>query len=205
MKLYTSKGCVHCSKMSGKMANMIAVGRDFCPECYQRMTITNSVCKSCYAIGTAKMYKSLQQAVLRNNLLTPDDIYQNPPKFCSPHKAWRSNWFGDYSSVNDVLVDWAICDENEDYLCVAFTKNLKYVRAATKIRSKPDNYRLVRSSLMVNKPDKLDIADIVFTVYTPEYAQAHPEVDINCHGKSCINCWSCYGDDPITQVGELLR
>lgn len=204
MKMYKSKGCTHYSKMSGKMTNMIALGRDFCHECDQRMAIQNSVCSHCYAVKTAAVYKDLRNAVFRNNLLTPEDIHANPPKFCSPHKAWRSNWFGDYSSVNDVLVDWAICQANPDYTCVAFTKNLAYIRDALKVQSKPENYRVVRSSLMINKPDKLDIADIVFTVYTPQYAKEH-NIEINCHGKSCVSCWACYGDDPTTYVGELLR
>jgi hypothetical protein len=204
--LFNDKGCVHWSKMTGKMFGKRAIGRPMTKKCAENQLITGCICQKCYASRFNMIYPNMGAALERNHNLTPDDIYANPPSFsCNGDPTWRSNWNGDYGDENDVLVDFAICWNTEAEVCSAWTKNIDLVMRLDSVR--PSNITVVQSSPMINQQAEMSpAADQLFTIYTAEFAVAN-NIDINCMG-ACRLCKRCYGRNLKKRpqyINELLK
>lgn len=203
-KLFRDKGCVHWSKMTGKMYGKRAIGRPMTSRCVANHELEGSICQKCYATKLNKVYPSMAAALQRNRDLDSQDIFDFSPIFTEVDPTWRSNWNGDYEDEHDVSVDFALCAVLEDAVCTAWTKNLDAVYYMDKFR--PKNYTLMQSSYFINKQDPLmSVSDQVFTVYTAEFA-AENDININCMG-ACRLCGRCYGNKkkrPV-EVNELLK
>jgi hypothetical protein len=66
-----------------------------------------------------------------------------------------------------------------------------------------DNITFVRSSVRLNDVDrKLPLIDHVFTVFEKDLAHI---ININCHGKKCIECMLCYGKEKPIFINEVLK
>lgn len=203
-KLFIDRGCVHWSKMTGKMYGKRAIGRPMTPKCASNKKIPGSICSYCYAEKTNKVYPNMAAALLRNRELEAEDIYSDSPIFTDVDLTWRSNWNGDYRDEHDVMIDFTLCEVLNYATCTAWTKNFEYVEAMSSER--PDNFTLMQSSLMVNQVDEniSPEADQVFTVYTAEFA-AENDININCMG-ACRLCGRCYGKKKrIFEINELLK
>ena len=203
-KLFIDRGCVHWSKMSGKMFGKRAIGRPMTSRCLENQKIDGCICQKCYATRINQVYPSMGAALQRNRDLDVNDILEDPPSFTTTDLTWRSNWNGDYEDEHDVLVDFAICDVLNYAICTAWTKQGNIVERV--IDERPSNYTLMQSSYMINQQDDMwDFADQIFTNYTADYA-AENDIDINCIG-ACRLCKRCYGDlsHRPKVVNELLK
>jgi len=204
-KLFKSHGCMHWSKMTGKMFGKRAIGRPMTSRCLDNQEIDGCICQKCYATTINKVYPNMAAALQRNRDVNPDDVYTNPPAFaCNDDMTWRSNWNGDYQDEHDVLIDMELCYVLNYAVCTAWTKNIAAVEAMEDYR--PSNYTVMQSSFMINEQDDMsDQADQIFTIYTAEYA-AENDIEINCIG-ACRLCKRCYGDlsHRPKVVNELLK
>lgn len=205
-KLFDDPGCVHWSKMTGKMYGKRAIGRPMTARCIQRHEIDGCICQKCYATTTNRMYPNVRSALQRNRDLSPGDIYDEPPVLhLNNDLTWRSNWNGDYQDERDVLVDFAICEVVNYAICTAWTKNMDIVELVES--ELPSNYTVVHSNPMINCPDfeKHPLSRASFNIYTAEYAIEN-DIKINCIG-ACRLCKRCYGEKARKPkvVNELLK
>ena len=205
-KLFESRGCIHWSKMSGKMHGKRAIGRPMTSRCVNNQKLDGCICQKCYATRINVIYPSMGAALQRNRDLDLDDIVDCPPVFTkNGDPTWRSNWNGDYEDEHDVAVDFDICRNTPDAICTAWTKNLDSVYYMDKFR--PKNFTLMQSSYFINNQEpRMDVADQVFTIFTAEYAAAN-DVEINCVGacRLCKRCYGKLGPKRPEYVNELLK
>ena len=205
-KLFLEKGCVHWSRMSGKMYGKRSIGRPMTDRCESRHNIDGAICQKCYAVRINQVYPSVGNALQRNRDLTIEDLHDDPTIFTSIDPTWRSNWNGDYQDEHDVRIDMELCWMIDYATCTTWTKNCDIVERMDSYR--PKNYTVVQSSLMINQFEEevSSSTDQVFTVFTPEYA-AENDININCIG-ACRLCGRCYGDNMRKRpryINELLR
>lgn len=172
-----------------------------------------SICGFCFSDSQQDYMAGMTEPLTRNYEILNGGII---------HKDWlptlnalyaRGESFGDFASVNAVVNFYNLAKVNPAVNFTAWTKNITFfIKAAEMGYKKPRNFKLVLSSIFVNRPaivpeKALDIVDAVFTVYTPEFAAAN-NITINCGARACLACLRCYKDykkGQIKEVNELLK
>lgn len=201
--------------MSGKMAGLWSLSTSTLmnPQCAKNAAIVGSICSKCYARTLLKMRKSLREKLeINTRILTAVII----PFECLPiinNLYFRFEAFGDLMTSKQVVNYFNICKKNPAVNFALWSKNPHLIQAAIdqyKIE-KPQNLNIIYSPLFMNVCNgetiikKYPFIDKVFTVYTLEYIQDHPETVINCGGRSCINCLNCYKKGGNVYVNEMLK
>lgn len=174
-----------------------------------------SICAFCFSDAKQNYMTSMtaplsrNHEILNNGIIHPDWLPTLNVLF------FRGESFGDFASVNAVINFYNLAAKNPAVHVTPWTKNLAFFGIARDKYGavKPDNLTLVYSSQYINKRATVskkhaDLVDVVFTVYTPEYADAH-NIAINCGARSCLACLRCYLIDkqngkPV-EVAELLK
>ena len=198
--------------MSGKMQGIMSISTSVIdnPICQERRKIKGSICEKCYADATCRRRTELRKHLHDNFLLMNNSIiaWDDLPRFNINTKIVRFESFGDSASVNHVINTFNICKKNPDTSFTIWTKNPNFIVQALKDgHTKPENLIIVLSSQRLNVVADIvyKFVDIVFTVYTADYAIEN-NITINCGSRDCINCLRCYTKtNGVIYVNEMLK
>ena len=197
------------TKHTGKMEGMQSISTSVTvnPYCLARIKNKDSVCSHCYANTMMKRFDAkFEQCFVDNadqltSRIIPDDEL---PIINAAYFRFES--FGDIINWVHVANYFNICRKNPNTRFALWTKNpWLLIEARDNGYDKPDNLKIVQSSVQMNKIDKPanDMIDLMFTVYTKKYVEAHT-VPINCGKRKCIECLNCYKDGGVN-VNELQK
>lgn len=201
--------------MSGKMEGIPAISTSCkCNErCLARMKNPNLICHYCFADATTDRYDALQAhlednvEVLTDYILPLDAL----PRFKGDVSKVRFEAFGDLINATQAANYIRIARENPTARCTLWTKNPDISHEAITFWGKPDNLTIIYSDPVINGSvtyeevhAKWPEVDKVFIVYDPEYIKAH-NVDINCGARHCGTCGTCYDENDIHEVREMLK
>ena len=177
------------------------------PYCMQRSKIDGTICQKCYAQNMMKMYKALDPCMAKNGDILSSRVLSEDELPVLNVAYFRFEAFGDL--INDIhaINFFNICKANPDTHFALWTKNPGLIQAAIdKGNDKPDNLQIVLSSPYVNvKADnKWEFVDKMFTVYDKTFIKEN-NIEVNCHGKSCLKCKLCYLKNGVTDIKEQLK
>lgn len=174
-----------------------------------------SICAFCFSDAQQDYMTSMTKPLARNYEILNNGVIHSDWLPTLNVLFFRGESFGDFASVNAVMNFYNLVAKNPAVHVTAWTKNLAFFGIARDKygAKKPENFTLVYSSQYINKravvsKKHADLVDVVFTVYTPEYADAH-NIAINCGARSCLGCLRCYlvnkqNGKPV-DVAELLK
>ena len=182
------------------------------PTCNSRCQVyridPNKICANCYSCAAMNYRKAFREKLVQNYLQLKEVLPMEAlPVINLPYERIESH--GDVDNVNQVINYFNICNKNPDTQFTVWSKNPDlYDKAIKAGHAKPKNLIFVLSSFFKNvvaDPGKWPFVDIVFTVFTAEYAIEH-DIIINCGGQKCINCLTCYTPAPgIRYINEMLK
>lgn len=209
--------------MSGKMEG-IPSGSTSCKcnkLCQNRMKNGNAICAECFAEQNLSFKKSLRDNCESNYyLMNENDLTKNEiPLLKKWVEIFRHESYGDTASIKHAANQLRITKANPHVVFADWTKNPWFLADAIEQEGDAENAIHVHSSMFKNKRNdeawqKYPHIDIVFTVYTQEYIDTHPEekIEINCGLKKCDECRFCYDlankrkhGQPPKFVNELVK
>ena len=173
---------------------------------------TNIICADCYAESMQRQYAGLSNRNKLNGFILRNVLI--------PKKAWkhlnlagalfyRVQSFGDVENVTEARNLLRSCPS---YIpCAIWSKNAGIWAEAFRLEGgKPKNVMFVWSSLRINVIEEVpecikEWCDHRFTVFSPEYLKEHPEIVINCGGRSCKSCLLCYKKNNTFDIFEVLK
>lgn len=196
----------HTGKMKG-MAS-ISTSREVNPNCQAYAKIEGSVCSKCYAARQLAMFKNLREVLERNyNLLTERVLDESKLPLLNYGFFWIEA-FGDLANVTHATNYLNLIRKNQQTFFGWWTKNPEYIKMALKEHKikKPKNCNIILSSLFINEEqeNRYDFVDKVFTVYDKNYIKEN-KININCGGRSCLECHKCYEKNRIKFINEKLK
>jgi len=193
-------------KMQGKMTdfhtlNVSPLDIMFCEGMSRNPA---SVCHHCYSRKTLRTYA--QQArkpwkengrILSSRILTKDELPTTKKKYFRIHSHGELINDKHYFNLLEFIRNNPWCT------FLLPTKRIDIIRKYGKMGVK--NLVLSYSEPLLNHPVKKlpKYFDRRFSVFTKEYAEEN-NIDINCHGKRCIDCLQCYKGN-LKFVNELLK
>ena len=214
------KSLINITKHGGKMDGIPSISTSCIlnARCQKRVSCDASVCHNCFAHSYMKFRKELREALERNfHILTEKILTKEEIIALNINSSFfRFESFGDLN--NDIqLINYVnICKHYKYTRFALWTKNvdiLIFVFSQKKYR-KPRNLSLVISSPLLNvafpisfveKVNKVVHIDVVFTVYTKDFAEKH-NITINCGAKHCLGCLQCYkGHKETIYINEQLK
>ena len=209
---------IHISTdLTSKMKNVYSIST-LClcnKDCLRRQNTPGCICENCFAAATANQYDRTAELLAMTTAtlcysLVPVDVWERLPK----REIFRIESFGDLQSVTQAENYLNMVIANPETMFAWWTKNPIYIARALKemrIR-KPKNLVVVFSSMFKNKSVDLEamqkvfpFIDKIFTVYTPEYLEAHKDINVNCGARSCNTCRRCYKKNTAKYINELLK
>lgn len=187
----------------------------------QKTGKTNIICGSCYSDTDGKLHRGLANRNMLNKAILNVDIPQQAwyEAFSVPMFAqfYRTQSFGETDTVmearNFIRINRAI-ERIWDLPCGIWSKNSPVWGAAFESEGKPDNTTYIQSSPRINvrtpiAPCIKQYCDHRFTVFSPDYLAKHPEIKINCGGRSCKDCVKrkirCYFHGGEFDIYEQLK
>ena len=195
----------HNDKMEGMQSlSTSCVHNKYCKKFSK---IKGSVCEHCYAQTMMKRFKNLDPCMSRNaEILIKIDLTKRKDLIPQINAAFfRFEAFGDLHNELHAKNFFTIARANPDTNFALWTKNPRLIaRVITDGNEKPDNLRIIVSSLFLNKIDDIDypFIDKIFTVFDKEHADG---VQINCGSKRCIDCKLCYKKNKVKYINEKLK
>lgn len=214
------KSPINITKHTGKMEGILSMSTSCIlnARCQKRVTCNKSVCYKCFAHSYMKFRKELREALERNfhiltkKILTKEEIISLNINVC----FFRFESFGDLNNNIQLINYINICRYYRNTRFALWTKNVDILLSvfSQKKYKKPKNLSLVISSPLLNvafpvsfveKVNKVVHIDVVFTVYTKDFAINH-NIVINCGAKHCLSCLQCYkGHKETIYINEQLK
>ena len=205
-----------CREMEGKMKGMMSFSTSCTqnPFSQRQKEIPGSICQKCYAQSLLAMREGLENKGIRNAELVTKKVL---PEECLPTTMnclfFRFEAFGDLHNIIHLTNYVNIAKKNPLTRFTLFTKNYKLLYEFFSANKCPDNMTIVYSSLFINKTSPIDkLLPLfkpgqlkVFTVNSYDYIKDHPEVKINCGGRTCLDCKRCYGMTDDVYINEILK
>lgn len=199
------------SEGSGKLKeiNSISTAVFLNKQCIKNAATPGSICAHCYAARYSSFRPALARKLELNTLLY--NSFLVPVELLPGINAlyFRLESFGDLNSALQFRNYLNIVKKNPAVKFAIWTKNPQFMAEAFQEYEKPNNLQIVYSALKLNAPECLIKAimkrfwfiDRVFIVYDKETIKKE-NIQINCGGRSCINCLNCYkkgGPDVIRE------
>lgn len=198
--------------LEGKMTGMSVI-TSACvdnPHCAKLAQIEGSICQHCYAQRSLAWMRGPREAYVKNGRLLSSRIIPRDELPYINAEICRFESHGDLRNETHLVNYINICKKNRHCKFSLWTKQFGIIERYFSEHKAPSNLTIVFSSLMVNQ--QMDIQKFkdmglkckVFTVYSKPYLKTHPEVEIQCHGRSCINCQLCY-KSKIEVINEIQK
>ena len=194
-------------RMRGKMKGFHSLNTNpltnaFCMNMHQK---ENTICSKCYSIRGLKSWcMGANETWQRNNDILTDDVLPEHKRPFIMDKFFRFHSHGelinDYHFINLCL----IAERNPETHFALWTKRIDIVERNAGLI--PDNMIMIYSTPKINdeSPFLPDFFNKKFSVYTKEFAEENG-IELNCAGKSCIDCLICYRDNAVKYVNEKLK
>ena len=188
----------HEAKMDGVISMSTLVNKN--KYCQARCKNCKAICSHCYAVSLSNQRKNLKNklarlhAILTTAVLSKSDI---PVIDSTLYPFFRFESFGDINNTIQINNYNLIAAVNPAVNFTLWTKNPGIVQKAINDGMQLSNNLVIGlSSLYLNTPEldkarRYSFIRFLFTVYTPDYIQAH-NVVINCGAKHCVSCGICY-------------
>ena len=199
------------SELTGKLEGFRSISTSSAknPICIERAKDEKSICNKCYAMAMLAYRHSLDDHLTENLEILTDRILEERELPFINALAYRLEFSGDVANETQVINYFNICNHNPHTQFTVWTKNANiYRNAINKGYQKPQNLIIVYSSPYLNVVSDIsgyDFIDIVFTVFTAEYAIEN-HITINCGGIKCMNCMECYTrKDGVRYINEMLK
>ena len=209
-KQFTKKYGVKFTHHGGKLEGFDSLNTSVLLNkiCTERAKDKKSICSKCYARNYADFRKSLRDNLAKNTEVLTNQIIPTEEWATLNNLYFRLESFGDLNNSIQVKNYFNFCKANKNTQFTLWTKNPEFIDIAIREgETKPNNLIIVQSSPHINvttKP-KYDFIDIVFTVFTKEYAEEH-KVIIGCGGRKCLDCLKCYTKGKgVRYINELLK
>ena len=199
-----------CYEMTGKMDGMISFSTSVLMNqyCQERRKNEKLICIECFAAAMGKVYgENFNNKLAKNTDLVTSRVLDFDELPIINYVVFRLEAFGDVSNVNQVINYFNLCYKNPHCQFTVWTKNPWLYKAAIESgNKKPDNLNIVLSSPCLNHCVKthFEFIDMIFTVYTAEYALMH-DIKINCGNRKCLECMNCYSKEHVFYVNEILK
>jgi hypothetical protein len=200
----TTKGPLGISDgLKGKMKGMNALSTSphLNPNCQKNSKISNSICEKCYAIKTP--WKNLRNMLANNTKLLTENLLDmgELPVINSVYFRFESH--GDLNNAIQLRNYINIAKKNPNTRFTLWTKQYLLAEHVFEKYGKPSNFTAIYSSLKINK--RIDInrfkhADKIFTVYSKDTKES-----INCGGKDCMGCLTCYKPTRVKYIKEVIK
>ena len=202
------------SEGSGKLKdiNSISTAVFLNRQCIKNAATPGSICAHCYAARYSSFRPALARklelnTLLYNAVLVPLELL---PEINALY--FRLESFGDLNGALQFINYLNIVKKNNHVNFAIWTKNPQFMAEAFQEYEKPDNLQIVYSALKLNAPEILTAAimkrytfiDRVFIVYDNETIKAD-NIEINCGGRSCINCLQCYTKGGAAVIREKKK
>ena len=172
---------------------------------------TDIICASCYAEAMQRQYAGLSNrnklnGYILRNVLIPKKIWAKLN--LGNALFYRVQSFGDVENVTEARNLLRSCPGCLP--CAIWSKNAGIWAEAFRLEGKPKNVMFVWSSLRINVIEPVpecirEWVDHRFTVFSPDYLVKHPEIVINCGGRSCKSCLVCYKKNDVFDIYEELK
>ena len=195
----------HTGKMEGMQSISTSVIEN--KRCAKNAQIKGSICEKCFASKQVKIFPSMQKPLAKNQEILTSRILDDHEIPTIYAKYFRFESFGDLNNEIQVINYFLHCYKNPDVKFALWTKNPDYIEKALSMGyEKPSNLNIVLSSLFINveRKNKYDFVDKVFTVYDKQYIEEN-ETNINCGSRSCFKCGLCYEKNDIKIINEKLK
>ena len=193
--------------MRGKMKgfhslNTNPLTNEFCIGMHQN---DNAICSKCYSIkGLRSWCMGANEAWQRNNDILTQDILSRDERPFIMDKFFRFHSHGellnDYHFINFCL----IAERNPETHFALWSKRKDIVRKNAGLI--PDNMLMIYSTSKIDDESLFipEFFDKRFSVYHKDFAEDNG-IDLNCAGKSCVDCLICYRDNGIKYINEKLK
>lgn len=206
-------GVIWQTKHGGKLLGINSIGTSCAnnPHCIERRKNGDSVCSHCYASTYLKMRKTLKEHLAENEKILTTRLLEENEIPVTNDLIFRFESFGDLWNATHLENYLLICNRNPYTRFALWTKNIWILDEVFNKKGikKPANLSIVVSSPLMNRPLGLDcekywFVDHVFTVFDKKFIK-EKSVEINCGGRSCMNCQRCYKTDTEFYVNEQLK
>ena len=195
---------------TGKMEDLVSLSTSNHENarCDMYKNIPGAVCGGCFADKIENRYDALSVALMNNGYALKFSVidWDMIPRLNVAY--FRIEAFGDIETQEQAYNYYQLIKKNPHTRFAWFTKNADIMGQLFKEFEKPENVTIIYSSILLNKPSRIGAwwCDHVFTVYTKEYINAHPEIIINCGALHCFTCGKCYnGQYKEKYINELLK
>ena len=214
------KSLINVTAHSGKMEGIPSISTSCIlnARCQKRVNCNQSVCHNCFAHSYMNFRKGLREALERNfHILTERLLTKKEIGDLNINSSFfRLEAFGDLNNNIQLINYINICKFYRYTRFALWTKNVDILLSvfSQKKYRKPRNLSLIVSSPLLNvalplsfveKVNKVVHVDVVFTVYTKEFAEKH-NIVINCGARHCLSCLQCYkGHKETIYINEQLK
>ncbi|MGL4999288.1 MAG: GP88 family protein [Cetobacterium sp.] len=178
-----------CNSFCNKMADRSESRKD--REC-------KTICDLCYAEKITKLFPSLENKLIKNSEILSKGLIEVP--FLN-YAFVRFHSFGEIINKKHMENIYNIAKANPQATFCLMTKRYDLAMKFEKL----DNVVYIASAPMINVPivnkKVLNYFDKQFVVYDVDKAEEQ-KIELNCKGKSCVDCRQCYtklGDKVITE------
>lgn len=198
---------------SGKLTgiNSISTAVFMNCNCLLFSKIAGAICSKCYALKYTGFRSDLSRKLELNTVIYAGALLPLELLPVINARYFRFESFGDLINKTQQLNYFNIVKKNRLVCFAQWTKNPLITAAALRDTVKPHNLQIIYSSKMINNAGNVEkIRDIfpfidkVFTVYDKQYIKDH-NININCGGRSCMNCLNCYTAGGDTVINEKLK
>ena len=164
--------------------------KSICYNCYSRKSLRT------YAQSARRPWK-LNGRILSSKVLNSSEL----PKTSKEYFRFQSH--GELINENHYVNLVNIAKKNPNTTFALWTKRKNIVKKFGKMGA--DNLVLIYSEPMINNTSKEipEEFDRRFTVFTKDFAKDH-NININCHGKSCMDCLECYSGEE-KYINEIIK
>lgn len=196
----------HTGKMTGMQSLSTCCRTNH--NCMKFSQVEGSVCQKCYAMKMTKMYQNLVPCLEKNTEILTKEVLIKEQIPTINASFFRLEAFGDLINTTQVVNYFKICKANPYTHFALWTKVPHLIQEAIdQGEEKPDNLKIIVSSLFMNKvydSKMYDFIDKIFTVYDKDYIKEN-DVQINCGGKRCLECKLCYTDNDVFNINEKVK
>lgn len=189
-------------KMKGfKSLNTSPLDNTFCNGMACR---DDTICSHCYSRRALKTYATNgRKPWKRNGYILSKKVLDEEKLPDITDKYFRFHSHGELINENHLINFVNIAKKNPDTNFVLYTKRKDLIKKIGKCGV--SNIRYIYSEPLINNPCDVipEGFDGKFRVFSRDYVQKH-NIDINCEGKSCMECLKCYTGG-IRIANELIK
>lgn len=199
----------HTKKMEGMVSiNTSTMKNPFCIKAAK----TDTICKKCYAFQLEAFYShggkfipsyKKNGDILSKRMLNEEQIGKVIKKL-KKFNIVRFHAFGELLNLTHAYNYVNIAKAAPEKMFALWSKRADIIKHIKDV--KPENLITIYSTPRVDVLDPIKPIgfDKVFTVYSRKFVKEN-NIEINCGGRSCISCQSCYKLDGPENITELLK